>query len=106
MSMRWTCGAAVLLCMALWASGAHAGSARYQCDGGLVLQADLTPRAGRVQVGQTWWAVKRLREPAVRYRDAKKTVTLAVMGRRATWQEGDGPLLNCELLLPEFVHKL
>ena len=106
MSCFGASGLAVLLGLGLWSAGAQAGSARYQCEGGLILQADLTPRAGRVQAGQTWWAVKRLREPAVRYRDAKKTVTLAVTGRRATWQEGDGPLLNCELLLPEFVHKL
>lgn len=99
-------GAVVALCLSLGVPEAQAGSARYQCDGGLILQADLTPRAGRVQAGRTWWAVKRLREPTVRYRDAKKMVTLAVMGRRATWQEGDGAVLNCELLLPEFVHKL
>lgn len=96
---------AALICLGLGATEAQAGSARYQCEGGLMLQADLTPRAGRVQAGQTWWAVKRLREPAVRYRDAKKMVTLAVMGRRATWQEGEGPVLNCELVLPDFVHK-
>jgi hypothetical protein len=95
-----------LICLSLCAPLAQAGSARYQCDGGVMLQADLTPRAGRVLAGQTWWAVKRLREPTVRYRDAKKTVTLAVMGRRATWQEGEGPVLNCELVLPDFTHKL
>ncbi|TDM05841.1 MAG: hypothetical protein C4K60_14175 [Ideonella sp. MAG2] len=86
-------------------SGVQASSARYHCEGGLVLQADLTPRAGRVLAGQTWWAVKRLREPAVRYRDDKKIVTLAMMGRRATWQEGNGPVLNCELVQPDFPHK-
>ncbi|MDZ7812574.1 MAG: hypothetical protein U5L74_05440 [Ideonella sp.] len=96
---------AALLCLGLGGTEAQAGSARYLCEGGLMLQADLTPRAGRVQAGQTWWAVKRLREPTVRYRDAKKTVTLAVSGRRATWQEGDGPVLSCELVLPDFVHK-
>lgn len=105
MSCRYT-SLLTLLCLALWAPVAQAGSARYQCDGGLTLRADLTPGAGRVLAGQTWWAVKRQREPAVRYRDAKKTVTLAMMGRRATWQESDGPVLNCELVLPDFTHKL
>ena len=95
---------AALVLALTWAAAAQAGSVRYRCEGGLELQADLTPRAGRVLVAGVWYDMKRTRGTAPQYVNSAHKLVLTPKGRKATWQQADQPERPCELVLPEFVH--
>ena len=89
----------VALVLAAWLASpaAHALAVRYQCVGYRPLQAELTPRNGRIQFeGQDWPVARVPGGREARYVNAKAGVTVTTYQREMTFTHG-GETLKCIL---------
>jgi hypothetical protein len=94
-------GSAGLATLALaWATAAVAAPADYQCDGGVVLNADFSPRKAQLRFDGKQWTLQRVREAReARYVAARDGVAITLLRNQATLERKGQPTLACKLVV-------
>jgi hypothetical protein len=89
----------LLLIGTLSATGAWAGPADYQCDGGGMMKGDFSPRMAQVRYEGENWSLQRVRDSReARYTSAKAGVTVTMVQRTAVLERKGQPKLSCKLV--------
>jgi membrane-bound lysozyme inhibitor of c-type lysozyme MliC len=81
-------------------AGALAAPADYQCDGGVALTADFSPRKAQVRFDGQQWTLLRVREAReARYVAARDGVAITLLRNQANLERKGQPTLACKLLV-------